>query len=565
MGRRTRLLSTLVVFIVLLLPLSATAQFGLPGLGKKKESAPARTSDKPPEYSDKDKQKMAEIAQRPEVKEAVESAWQELRRKDMELAYQINQSVRYAPQDSLKMASMRNEYGVLYDNPILQQYLNSLGQRLVPKDSPNLYAFRLLLDPEPRAEAISTGTIYVSTGLISLLDNEAQLAYVLAHEVAHVERNHFYNKIRDTMIEQAFWQEKEESAQKKRALFSLGTAVAGGVIGGVAGGSVGWGLAGAGIGGAGGWALGGLLFRNKFVPTEWATVFEDEADEAGLKYMLELNFDGREVPRLYANIDRMVGRDARLGLGFTGSPARVKERTGHIQKLLAGALKADLEARMKNPGLIGATPEFPLLMAALKRDNAVVALDYDLFAMARDNLEEAVQLRSNDPSVHYYLGKVIALTGRTPEEKQQAVNHFLAAIKYDADRGAYPEPHLEHALYLINQNNPQLQDEIKRELKSYVALYQREHGGALPGNMHILYDYFLLAGDSRWYVPPAANVSTKDIDAVNVLTMTSSTVPSTAAADVLRRAGGAVMQSSSPAGETPAVKPAVKKAPVKKP
>lgn len=563
MGRRTRFLSTLVVLLALLLPLTAAAQFGLPGIGKKKESAPAKTSDKPPEYSDKDKQKMAEIAQRPEVKAAIEDAWNELRRKDMELAYQINQSVRYAPKGGLELAAMRNDYGVLYDNPILQQYLNALGQKLVPKDSPNLFAFRLLLDPQPRAEAISTGTVYVSTGLISLLDNEAQLAYVLAHEIAHIERNHFYNKIRDTMIEQAYWQEQEASAQKKRALFALGTAVAGGVIGGVAGGGAGWGMVGAGIGGAGGWALGGLLFRNKFVPTQWSTIFEDEADEAGLKYMLELNFDGREVPRLYARIDRMVARDARLGLGFIGSPARVKERTGNIQKLLSGAMKADLEARMKNPGLVGATPEFPLLMAALKRDNAVIALDYDLFAMARDNLEEAVQLRSNDPSIHYYLGKVYALTGRTPEEKQQAVTHFLAAIKYDADRGAYPEPHLEHALYLINQNNPQLQNEIKAELKSYVALYQREHGGTLPGNMHILYDYFLLAGDSKWYIPPATNVATKDIDAVNVMSVTSSSAPSTAAPDVLRRAGGAVMRSTE--SEPAAVKPAVKKTPVKRP
>ena len=52
-------------------------------------------------------------------------------------------------------------------------------------------------------------------------------------------------------------------------------------------------------------------------------------------------------------------------------------------------------------------------MAALKRDNGIIAIDYDLFAMARDNLEEAVNLRSNDPRAQLYLGKVISLTART--------------------------------------------------------------------------------------------------------------------------------------------------------
>lgn len=557
MWHRHRLFS---LFLVFLMALPASAQLGgLAGLGKKKDQ-PAKASDKPPEYSEKDKAKMAEIAQRPEIKESIESAWQEIRRHDMDLAYQVNQSVRYAPKGGLELAKMRNDYGQIYDNPILQQYLNALGQRLVPKDSPNLYAFRLLLDPEPRAEAISTGTIYVSTGLVSLLDNEAQLAYVLGHEIAHVERNHFYNKLRDTILEQALYSDKEADVAKKRALFSLGATLAGGLIGGAAGGARGA-IAGIGIGYVGGEIGGSYLYRNKFVPTEWATVFEDEADEAGMKYMLDVNYDGREIPRLYANVDRMVGRDARLGLGFIGSPARVKERTGHILKLLAGAMKADIEAKMKSPGLIGATPEFPLMMAALKRDNGVIALDYDLFAMAKDNLEEAVQLRSNDPSAHYYLGKVYALTGRTPEDRQNATNHFLAAIKYDAQRGFFPEPHLEYALYLINQNNPQLQEDIKKELKSYVALFQREHAGALPANMNILYDYFLLAGDQRWYVPPAAVVSTKDVEPVNVFTLTEGRVPSTSAPEVLRRAGGAVMTDSAAPDRTEMKPAAIKEKP----
>jgi hypothetical protein len=152
-------------------------------------------------------------------------------------------------------------------------------------------------------------------------------------------------------------------------------------------------------------------------------------------------------------------------------------------------------------------------MAALKRDNGIIAIDYDLFAMARDNLEEAVSLRSNDPRAQLYLGKIISLTARTPEDRQEAEDHFLKAIQYDGARGAYPDPHLEHALHLIGENGDKA--EINNEIQAYVALYQREHMGSLPNNMSILYDYLTLVGDTNWYAAPAAVVSTKNVEAIH--------------------------------------------------
>jgi tetratricopeptide (TPR) repeat protein len=200
-------------------------------------------------------------------------------------------------------------------------------------------------------------------------------------------------------------------------------------------------------------------------------------------------------------------------------------------------------------------------MSALKRDNGVIALDYDLYDEARDDLDQAVKLRSNDPRAHYYLGQVMIATGRTPEEKQQAMGEFLQAIQYDADRGAYAEPHLEEALFQISQSDPALQDQVKKELKTYVALYQRQHGGQLPGNMYIIYDYFLLIGDKSWYMPPASVITTKNVDSLNV---TQANVTAASAAEVVARATGssdggraATTTTSEPAKA--AAKPAVKK------
>jgi hypothetical protein len=79
----------------------------------------------------------------------------------------------------------------LYDNKLVSDYINRVGQSLVPEDSSRLFAFRLVADPNPFAETLSTGTIYISTGLVSLMDNEAQLSYVLAHEMAHVHLDHW--------------------------------------------------------------------------------------------------------------------------------------------------------------------------------------------------------------------------------------------------------------------------------------------------------------------------------------------------------------------------------------
>jgi hypothetical protein len=111
---------------------------------------------------------------------------------------------------------------------------------------------------------------------------------------------------------------------------------------------------------------------------------------------------------------------------------------------------------------------------------------------------------------------VISITARTAEDRQEGMNQFLKAIQYDEGRGAYPDPHLERAIDMIAQSNPAQQDDIRKELQMYVALYQRENKGTLPTNMPIIYDYMQLAGDNSWYVAPTSVVSTKYVEALRV-------------------------------------------------
>jgi tetratricopeptide (TPR) repeat protein len=463
------------------------------------------------QFSDADKKKLAEIEQRPEIRDRIQTEWDNKRRADLEYLYNLNASAHFSDISGPEFATYRQNYGLLYNNPMLQRYLNAIGQRLVPVNSPNLYSFKIVLDPIPRAEAFSTGTVVVSTGLISMLDNEAQLAYVLGHEIAHIEKDHGYDIIRMSVLEPALNQEKEESAAKKKALFIAGVTVAAAAVGGKAGGvNVGT-LAAAGAL-AGSAVASNFIFRDHTTVTSWPDVYENEADEAALGYILAQSYDVREAPKLYARLETAVARDPRLGLGFVADETRMKARSARIQELLSGSMKADIEIKLKAGGLVGSSGEFNLIMASLKRDNGIVAIDYDLFAMARDNLEEAVNLRSNDARAQLYLGKVISLTARNEEDRQEAERHFLKSIQYDGKRGAYPDPHLEYALYLIGQNGDKA--EIRKELLSYIALYQRQHGGSLPTNMPILYDYLTLVGETNWYAAPVSVISTKNVEPI---------------------------------------------------
>jgi tetratricopeptide (TPR) repeat protein len=372
------------------------------------------------------------------------------------------------------------------------------------------------LDPIPKAESFSTGTVLVSTGLISMLDNEAQLAYVLGHEIAHVEKNHFYEAVRMSVIEDALNKEKEESTERKRAIFTaavsagtagLGTGVASGLKGALIGGALGL---------ASGVFLSKLVFRDHTTVTEWPDVFENDADETSIGYILDQNYDVREAPKLYARMETAAKQDPRIGLGFIAQASRMKARNAKIQELLSGPLKPQIEAKLKAAGLTGSSGQFNLIMATLKRDNGIIAIDYDLFAMARDNLEEAVNLRSDDPRAQLYLGKVISLTARNDQDRQEAEEHFMKAIQYDESRGAYPDPHLEHALHMIGENGDKA--DIRKELESYIALYQRLHAGSLPNNMPILYDYLTLVGETNWYAAPAAVISTKNVEPIRTST-----------------------------------------------
>lgn len=90
----------------------------------------------------------------------------------------------------------------LYRNEAVNDYVNSVGQRLAAKsDRPNLpYKFQVVESDSVNAFATAGGFVYVTTALLKTADNEAELAGVLGHEIGHIGHRHLIKQMRETAI-----------------------------------------------------------------------------------------------------------------------------------------------------------------------------------------------------------------------------------------------------------------------------------------------------------------------------------------------------------------------------
>lgn len=79
----------------------------------------------------------------------------------------------------------------LITDPLIEEYVNRLGQNLVRHSDARVpFTIKVLDNEEVNAFALPGGFFYVDSGLILAADNEAELAGVMAHEIAHVAARH---------------------------------------------------------------------------------------------------------------------------------------------------------------------------------------------------------------------------------------------------------------------------------------------------------------------------------------------------------------------------------------
>jgi len=98
--------------------------------------------------------------------------------------------------DQVNLLDQRFEReGLVLEDTATNAYLKRIGEILVPRGlhlEHVVWKFRALRDPVPNAFALPNGSVYVTTGLLALMDNESEVAAVLAHELTHVMRRHTY-------------------------------------------------------------------------------------------------------------------------------------------------------------------------------------------------------------------------------------------------------------------------------------------------------------------------------------------------------------------------------------
>jgi predicted Zn-dependent protease len=79
----------------------------------------------------------------------------------------------------------------LVNDPVITEYVNRLGQNLaLNSDSKFPFTIKVVASDEINAFALPGGFLYVNIGVVKTADNEAELAGVMAHEIAHVAARH---------------------------------------------------------------------------------------------------------------------------------------------------------------------------------------------------------------------------------------------------------------------------------------------------------------------------------------------------------------------------------------
>lgn len=296
----------------------------------------------------------------------------------------------------------------LYQDPILEDYLNQVGQRLAPPGIRDQEAIRIrvstIKDPALNAFTYPTGSIYVHTGLLARLENEAQLAVVLGHEMTHATHRHAL--------------EFQRSARNKMIGFSIASLVGSIMVADAAGrkaekgdysgayvlSQIGNIMVGLGL------ELGFLAAVNGF-----GRELEREADEVGLERVAAAGYDPRQAPRVFELLKDDHGDDRKLEVFFFGSHPRLDERIADMKELVSQRYGgAGGEERVSD------TLDFRMRTRVLVRDDAAENIRIGRLGNAEAELGKVLGLTPNDPVAHFLTGQIAEMRAAGAKDRAQA-------------------------------------------------------------------------------------------------------------------------------------------------
>jgi predicted Zn-dependent protease len=212
----------------------------------------------------------------------------------------------------------------LIRDPVITEYVNRIGQNLVRNSDAQVpFTIKVIDSDEVNAFALPGGFFYVNSGLILAADEEAELAGVMAHEIAHVAARH-------------------ATRQMTRAQWAnLGTIP---LI--FVGGGIGYAVR----------SVAGLALPMTFL--SFSRGFESEADYLGLQYMYKAGYDPNDFVQFFEKLQaREKKKPGTLAKAFSTHPP-TPDRITKSQEEIARILPA-------RPQYIVTTSEFDQVKARL--------------------------------------------------------------------------------------------------------------------------------------------------------------------------------------------------------
>jgi predicted Zn-dependent protease len=301
---------------------------------------------------------------------------------------------------------------LLYKNPEALTYLNDLAQTLASGQTPSTALaprVKILRQSQLNAFALPNGAIYINTGLLAQMDNEAQLATVLGHELTHFTHRHALKETRNATNQTVF----HESVASLFVLVGVPPSV-------------------------------GQLWTLASVQG-YSREMEAEADEVGLKAMVRAGYDPKESPKVFRLFQRDLGEQGVDEPYFFGSHPKLQERVDHYEALLSSTY-----AHQAQTG--GRTNEetFHSHLDDVVLENAALELEQGRLKVARAAIEDVLRRRPGNARANYLLGEVHRRSDPSDAETQEALTAYRRAAQLDA---SYPEPHRELGLLYRKLND----------------------------------------------------------------------------------------------------------------
>lgn len=303
-----------------------------------------------------------------------------------------------------------NRSGVLYQDAEIENYLNQIAKKLQPNSiSPDIsFQIKVVKDPNLNAFAFPNGVIYIHTGILARMDNEAQLAALLAHEMVHCTHRHSIRALRSL---------KDRTQAKTATTRDLAQFL--GISGSIA-------------------SING-----------YTRELETEADRVGLDLAVKANYDPREVLSLFELLKQEIEIEGIEEPYFFGTHPNVRQRIENVNNWLAEKYRGKITG-IKNRDV------FQSRISRLVLDNARLDLRQGRFFVAQRTVEKFLALKPDDARAYFLLGEIFRQRCRQ-DDAAAAIKYYEKSISLNP---SFPEPH--KAMGLIHYK-----DGEKRLAKKY--------------------------------------------------------------------------------------------------